>query len=248
MRPLHSPRFFVADAPQNDKVAHYCHAEPVEASRLPISLQVLCGFLLIFGVSQNVAQARTVTDRDGKNIKAHVDGFQSAQFGMSEKEVHRTIFKDFKIPESKIQRRTHPSEKTISFNVKVNNLFSASGPAQVFYIFGYKSQRLMQVNILWGRSATDQPDASQVVATANHLRDHFLGQGFKKKGMAVNAQLPDGSVLVFRGIDRQGRMVVLLLTNPQKEGQPPDQNISLRLSYIENPNFPDIFRIKDDDF
>ncbi len=67
--------------------------------------------------------------------------------------------------------------------------------------------------------------------------------------MAVNSKLPDGSVSVFRGIDGSGRMVVLLLVNPPaKEGEPANQNINLRLSCIENPDSPDIYKIKKDDF
>ncbi|HAX46774.1 MAG TPA: hypothetical protein DCX78_08130 [Nitrospina sp.] len=67
--------------------------------------------------------------------------------------------------------------------------------------------------------------------------------------MAVNSKLPGGSVPVFRGIDGSGRMVVLLLVNPPaKEGEPANQNINLRLSCIENPDSPDIYKIKKDDF
>ena len=81
---------------------------------------------------------------------------------------------------------------------------------------------------------------------ANQLRTHFLNQGFRKKGLAVNSKLPDGSVPAFRGVDAKGRIVILLLVNPPaKEGQPANQNINLRLSYAENP---DIYKIKKDDF
>ena len=67
--------------------------------------------------------------------------------------------------------------------------------------------------------------------------------------MAVNPKLPDGSVPVFLGIDGSGRMVVLLLVNsPAKEGEPANQNINLRLSCNENPDSPDIYKIKKDDF
>ncbi len=84
---------------------------------------------------------------------------------------------------------------------------------------------------------------------ANQLRTHFLNQGFRKKGLAVNSKLPDGSVFVFRGVDAKGRIVILLLVNlPAKEGQPANQNINLRLSYVENPDSPNIYKIKEDDF
>lgn len=211
-------------------------------------LPLLLGFLMVAGAFKDTVHARTLTDKDRNEIRARVEGFRSAQFGMAEKEVLRAIFRDFTIPKSQIERRIHPTEKTVSFNFQVNNLLPKSGPANLFYIFGYKSRRLMQVNVFWGRQATNQPDPKEVVDTANHLRDHFLNQGFLRKGMQVNAQLPDGSVLVFRGFDEEGRAVVLHLQNPEVKDQPSHRNISLRLSYIENPDSPDIFRIKNEDF
>lgn len=209
---------------------------------------VVC-VLVALVMSQQVVQAKTLSSPSGGNGEARIEGFRSAQFGMTEKKVLKAIFKDFKISKSKMKRRVHPTEKTVSFNLHVNDLLPDSGPANLFYVFGFKTKRLIQVNVLWGRAATDQPNPQKVVDTANQLRTHFLSQRFQKESLAVNSQLPDGSVLVFRGIDGRGRMVVLLLVNPPaKEGQPVNQKINLRLSYIENPDSPDIFKIRDGDF
>ena len=120
---------------------------------------------------------------------------------------------------------------------------------KLFYVFGFKTKRLIQVNILWSRTLDDQLHPQKVVDTANQLRSHFLSQGFQKEGLAINTKMSDGSVLVFRGLDAGGKMVALLLVNPPvKEGQPPNQNINLRLSYSVNPDSPDIYKIKKDDF
>ena len=40
-------------------------------------------------------------------------------------------------------------------------------------------------------------------------------------------------------------MILLMLTNPQKEGAPGNENISLRLSYIEKADSPDVYGIKE---
>ena len=88
-----------------------------------------------------------------------------------------------------------------------------------------------------------------MVDTANYLRKHFLSKGFRKESLTVNEKLSDGSVLVFRGSDSRGKMVVLLLVNPRSnEGELPNQNINLRLSYIVNPSSPDIYKTKEGDF
>ena len=50
---------------------------------------------------------------------------------------------------------------------------------------------------------------------------------------------------MFRGQDKRDRMILLILTNPQKEGTLGNENISLRLSYIEKADSPDVYVIKE---
>jgi hypothetical protein len=65
----------------------------------------------------------------------------------------------------------------------------------------------------------------------------------------AHARLNDGWVLIFRGKDQNGRIVLLRLSNPQptkkKDGE---LKISLTLSYIEKPEQPDAFQFKENDF
>ena len=93
------------------------------------------------------------------------------------------------------------------------------------------------------------PNAEAVVATANQLRNHFVQKKYQKKGFALNAQLGAGVILVFQGKDRKGRAARLLLSNPKSEGdKKAGENIALTLSYIEKPEDPDVYRIKEGDF
>ena len=65
----------------------------------------------------------------------------------------------------------------------------------------------------------------------------------------AHARLNDSSVLIFRGKDPKGRMVLLRLSNPQPiKKQDVEMKISLTLSYIEKPEQPDAFQLKEDDF
>ena len=88
-------------------------------------------FLFSFYGAEVLAQAKTTNKESKPSAKpwANLDGFRSAKFGMNQKRVMRAIAKDFKISKSKIKRRTHPSEKTVSFNIQVKNLL----PKQLFY-------------------------------------------------------------------------------------------------------------------
>lgn len=196
--------------------------------------------VFFLGVALN-AQAASKTSAKST---AKVEGFRLALFGMTEKEVYRAIYKEFRISKKNVERQIHPGEKTVNLGIRVNDLLPQSGPARVYYVFGYKSRRLIQVNIIWGRPVTKKPDAEQVVNLANQLREHFSGQGFGKQGLLVNQPFGKDSILVFRGRDYKGRMVLLLLVNPQKPGVLKNQEIVLKLSYIQQPDHPDIFKIE----
>ena len=65
----------------------------------------------------------------------------------------------------------------------------------------------------------------------------------------AHARLSDGSVLIFRGKDQKGRMAILRLSNPQPNTKKDDElKSSLTLSYIEKPDKPDAFQLKENDF
>ena len=180
---------------------------------------------------------------------AVVNGFRSANFGMKERDVLKAIKKDFGIGKNQVSRKTHPNEKTVTLGIQVDKLLPESGPAKVFYIMGYKSKRLIHINVIWGKPITKKPNAEAIVATANQLRNHFAQKKYQKEGFALNAPLGEGVILVFQGKDRKGRAAKILLVNPKAEGDKKvGENIALTLSYIEKPMDPDVFRIKEGDF
>lgn len=186
---------------------------------------------------------KNASEKSSKN-EAMVEGFRSARFGMTEKEVYKSIYKDFRVSKKNVERQVHPVEKTVNLGILVKDLLPQSGPARAYYVFGYKSRRLIQVNIVWGKPVMEKPNAEQVVNLANQLREHFARQTFKNEGMMVNQPLGEDSILVFRGKDKKGRMVLLLLANPKKPNSPLNEEIVLKLSYIQHPENPDIFKIE----
>ena len=194
---------------------------------------------------------KLATDKTIKNTKpwAKVDGFRSAKFGMKMKGVKDAILKDFGLYESKIDAITHPSEQTQSLGITIEKLLPKSGKSRVVYVFGYQSKRLMQVNILVGHPVDPGTTAQQVVDSGNLLGSHFFKKRYQEDGLVAHARLNDGSVLIFRGKDQKGHMALLRLSNPQpNEENKDDLKITLTLSYIEKPEQPDAFQLKEDDF
>ena len=177
---------------------------------------------------------------------AKVTGFRSARFGMTADEVTKAITKDFKIAGNDIRRETNATERTTSLIVKVDDLQTGAGPAAIAYILGHSTQKLFQVNILWGGAVNPKIDPNALVGAANALRNYFVAQGYRQDGMLLNAPVGDGSqVVVFRGTDAQGRMSLLTLSVPPKPSDDtPALPPSLQLSYIEKPNEPDVFKIE----
>ena len=196
--------------------------------------------------SKNPAQKEQATT--GKSL-AVIDGFRSAKFGMGRAEVTKAIFKDFGIASGKIAIITHPTEHTQSLGIMIENLLPNSGKSQAVYVFGYKSKRLMQVNILTGHPFDTDVTPQQVVDAGNLLGNHFFKKRYQEDGLVAHARLNDGSVLIFRGKDQKGRMALLRLSNPQPNAKKGDDlKISLTLSYIEKPEKPDAFQLKENDF
>ncbi|HUE65722.1 MAG TPA: hypothetical protein VMO78_15215, partial [Rhizomicrobium sp.] len=110
------------------------------------------------------------------------------------------------------------------------------------------------VVIVWARALSPADTQEILVEAAAVLRAHFETESFPK-GALVDSGLPDGSVLVFRGVDGQGRMVALTATGlynantgaaGQKEVAQPDP--VLRLTYIADPQHPDVYTIKQGEF
>ena len=214
----------------------------------------LIGTLAIFTSGVSLFSSKSgelATDKTIKNTKpwANIDGFRSAKFGMRMDEVKQAILRDFGISDSKIDAISHPTEQTQSLGISVDQLLPKSGKSRVVYVFGYKSKRLMQVNILMGHPVDTNITPQQVVNSGNLLGNHFFKKRYQEDGLVAHARLNDGSVLIFRGKDQKGRMALLRLSNPQpNEGNKEDLKITLTLSYIEKPEQPDAFQLKGDDF
>jgi hypothetical protein len=210
--------------------------------------------VFIFTLTTQMVEGKTSSKKPEPPLKtwAKIDGFRSAKFGMDKKKVTRSISRDFKISPSKIKLKVHPTEKTTSMEVTVPNLMDAGGTAKLGYILGQKSKKLMQVNVIWGAGVAKEVEPSEVIAAANLLRVHFLKKRYQEDMFAVNAKVNDNFLVVFRGMDKEGRMIVLSLhTRTAKEGEDKleaAKKVQLRLEYKLDPISPDVLSIKEGAF
>jgi hypothetical protein len=175
-----------------------------------------------------------------------VEGFRSAKFGMDEKAVRAAIKADFGIDAKGVRTETNPLEKTTALVVEVPAL-DPGGKAQVAYILGYSSAKLIQVNVVWGAPIEPKATAEQLSGAATLLRNYFAQQAFAPDRRVQDQRLQDGSLLYFQGRDDKARQVSVMLLGANvvaKEGEKPTPIYSLRLSYIANPQAPDVFQLK----
>ncbi|MBP7339060.1 hypothetical protein [Niveispirillum sp.] len=214
-------------------------------SLLIATMAILLTTLPATAQNQPVAGPSTA-NQAAKQVK--VEGFRSARFGMTEAQIRDAISKDFKLSGDAIQKVDDQTERTSALIVKVNDLLPDSGPAVVAYLLGYKSKKLFRVNVIWGHEIGSTSKPEQVVGTANVLRNYLLAQGYRQEGLILNQPLGNENILVFQGADTQGRMTELILGILKKppakpDAQPEVAGASLRLSYVEKPAEPDIYRV-----
>ena len=167
---------------------------------------------------------------------ANIAGFRSAHFGMDEPAVRRAIERDFGVLEDKVRVDLHPVEKTTVLTVAVDRLLPDTPPAVVSYVFGFRTQKLIQVSVLW---AAEKPDGLPEAALT--LRNYFDRLQFQDGKSSTDGVLADGSRVVFRGIDRNGHAVLVNLQTPPAEKKPPGALNLLRVTYAERTENPDVY-------
>jgi len=204
-----------------------------------VSLVLVVTGLLPLAVSPAAAEA------------AKVDGFRSAKFQMSEEQVRQAINADFKIAGAKIERIADTPTRAPILRINVPDLLPERGTAQVSYTFGFKSGKLIQVDVIWSPAFDAAITTEQMTATLANLSQYLGERGFAKNKTIVNAATDRPNVVVFfRGEDDQGRAVALagrFKIDPKAEvGKQVlgDQPEAVILTYAHNPKAPDVYRIE----
>lgn len=176
-----------------------------------------------------------------------VTGFRSAKFGMKEDDVKAAILKDFRAKPEAIRAEDNKLERTRVLIVPVQDVLPGGGAAEVSYVFGYESKKLIQTGITWSKASDAKMTAEQLYSNANVLRSHFVGAGYKPDTVAMNMPVNNG-LLMFRGSDGEGRTTLLMLQGSITQGEANSgQRVltpaSLSLFYIADAKKPDVYRL-----
>jgi hypothetical protein len=182
-----------------------------------------------------------------------VTGFREARFGMSEAEVRALAIKAFGVKAADITSAPNPVEGTNVLTVRLASLDPGSGPAQVAYIFGHSSKKLIQVNVIWGdEQARNRVDPNTMIAAGTRLQRYFAGFAWRKDTTRAGIPVGDNTVVLFSGEDEKKGAVRLIIdgvkyqmqregnetTSPDPKGPP-----KLMINYIADRENPDIAKI-----
>jgi hypothetical protein len=180
-----------------------------------------------------------------------VEGFRSAHFNMTEAEVQQAIAADFKIAPQQILKQVNKVDRTTILSVKVPELLPESGMAQINYKLGFKSKKLIQVDVIWGAAVDTKVTPASLTAVLVNMRQYLQERGFAKEKTVLNATTPQPNILLaFRGEDDKGRVVALLGQFKYDPKAEPDKRLkadepqAVILSYVLDPKNPDIFKIE----
>lgn len=182
---------------------------------------------------------------------AQVEGFRSARFDMTEEQVRQAIAADFKLQSRYILKQVNKVDRTTILSIKVPDLLPDSGTAQVNYKLGFKSKKLIQVDVIWSSAIDAKITPAALTAVLINMRQYLRERGFEKEKTVVNATTPQANVLLmFRGEDEKGRVLALLgqfKFDPKAEKGKQlktDEPQAVILSYVLSPKNPDIYKIE----
>jgi len=179
--------------------------------------------------------------------QATVDGFRSARFGMDQAQVEQTISTDFHLSGKQLQMGTDPQTLTPTITVEVPGLFAGLGKAMVSYVMGYQSHRLIQVIVAWDARVDTANNGEALIHGSSLLQSYFLHENFPVAQVVVNRLMSDGDLIVFRGQDTNGHLVVLamqgILAKPDHNHKSVFTPKALTIGYVADPGKPDIFSV-----
>ncbi|PCJ76654.1 MAG: hypothetical protein COA53_00015 [Rhodobacteraceae bacterium] len=203
-------------------------------------------------VFSQAATAIMANDEVATNAASTVitDGFRSAKFGMDAEAVRAAILTDFGIEDSDILAGENAVERTQILTVAVPNLILDGGTAQVSYVFGYESEKLIQVGATWSAKTDPAMTTKMLYDNGDVLRTYFMAEAYAPDSVRANVALPNG-ILMFRGADADDRATLLLLQGTFSTGEDGSNILtpaSLDLLYSSDPNEPDIFSLPEGAF
>lgn len=183
-----------------------------------------------------------------------ITGFRSATFGMGVEAVRAAIQRDFALAPAAIRELHNTREATTVLSITLPSLQPGPGAAQVSYIFGARSRRLMHVNVVWSTGDNPTEDEREAIAIAGmQLLRYFTERQWKPDGKITGLMSTPGEVLLFAGIDPADAGVELLVQGVAAKAADgsttvPSGPATLKLAYMERMGQADVIRVEDGAF
>lgn len=185
-----------------------------------------------------------------------VKGFRSAAFGMTPAQVKVAATTDFG-PTAKVAEGSNAADGTQFMLVSVEHLDPGPGPAQVGYVFGATSGTLTAVNVVWSTVAepTEQQRAAMVQAGQQLVAYFQQGPAPAKTGGL--ATFGANGLVLYSAVDKKDAGVEVVVDGVayQRTGgdkslasPPPKGPATLRVSYTQDVDKPDIKALKPGSF
>jgi len=175
-----------------------------------------------------------------------IAGFRSAAFGMTERQLRAAVAKDFGIKPAALKAAENPVEKTRVLTAVVPHLLPGGLKAQISYVLGYRTRKLIQVGLLWSKAIDRATTSPQLIADAQLLQAYFRKAGYQPESITLNAPFAAG-VVVFRGSDAQKRATLLVLQGKIERNRAGANVLTtaeqLSLFYSADPDHPDVAAI-----
>ncbi len=223
-----------------------CEKRPLIGRRALLRAAAAVGAIAIW-LPANFASAQDLP-------KYEVTGFREARFGMTEPEVRALVIKTLGVKPADITSAANQVEGTNVLTVKVPSLDPAPGPAQVGYIFGHSSKKLIQVNVIWGEeSSKEKIDPDAMIGAGTRLARYFAGFSWRKDTTRSGVPVGPNAVVLFSGEDEKKGAVRLVVDNIKYQMQTKDNKETsspepkgppkLMINYIADRDNPDVAKI-----
>jgi hypothetical protein len=90
-----------------------------------------------------------------------------------------------------VEAETNRNEQTWILTARVQDVLPGGG-AEVSYVFGFKTKRLIQVGLSWSKATDDKITPEQLFSNSTVLRSHFPAAGYKLDTVATNMPISGG--------------------------------------------------------
>jgi len=185
-----------------------------------------------------------------------VKGFRSATFGMTPAQVKAAAASDFGAA-AKVAEGSNAADGTQFVLVSVEHLDPGPGTAQVGYVFGATSKTLTAVNVVWSTVAEPTEQQRTAMVQAGQQLAAYFQQGPAPAKTGGLATFGTNGLVLYSAVDKKDSGVEVMVDGVEYQrtggdkplaSPPPKGPATLRVSYTQNVDKPDIKAIKPGSF